>query len=84
MPATATQPTREDFATMLEESFGRKDMQEGSVVKGLVVAIEKDIAVKYFKDHETGELHLKKVEDAAELDEEDVDLICNGRHLRAH
>jgi small subunit ribosomal protein S1 len=45
MPATATQPTREDFAALLEESFGRSDMQEGSVVKGKVVAIEKDIAV---------------------------------------
>ncbi len=45
MPATATQPTREDFAALLEESFGRVDMQEGSVVKGKVVAIEKDIAV---------------------------------------
>jgi small subunit ribosomal protein S1 len=45
MPATATQPTREDFAALLEESFGRTDMQEGSVVKGTVVAIEKDIAV---------------------------------------
>ena len=33
MPATATQPTREDFAAMLEESFGRKDLQEGAVVK---------------------------------------------------
>ncbi|MDO8534172.1 MAG: 30S ribosomal protein S1 [Xanthobacteraceae bacterium] len=45
MPATATQPTREDFAALLEESFGRVDLQEGSVVKGIVVAIEKDIAV---------------------------------------
>jgi small subunit ribosomal protein S1 len=46
MPATATQqPTREDFAALLEESFGRADLQEGSVVKGKVVAIEKDIAV---------------------------------------
>jgi small subunit ribosomal protein S1 len=45
MPATAAQPTREDFAKLLEESFGRKDLQEGSVVKGNVVAIEKDIAV---------------------------------------
>jgi small subunit ribosomal protein S1 len=46
MPATATQqPTREDFAALLEESFGRADMHEGSVVKGKVVAIEKDIAV---------------------------------------
>ena len=45
MPATAAQPTREDFAKMLEESFGRADLQEGSVVKGHVVGIEKDIAV---------------------------------------
>ena len=46
MPATATQqPTREDFAALLEESFGRVDLHEGSVVKGKVVAIEKDIAV---------------------------------------
>ncbi len=30
---------------MLEESFGRVDLHEGSVVKGKVVAIEKDIAV---------------------------------------
>jgi len=45
MPATATQPTREDFAALLEESFGRSEMQEGSVVKGIVVAIEKEIAV---------------------------------------
>jgi small subunit ribosomal protein S1 len=45
MPATAAQPTREDFAALLEESFGRVDLQEGSVVKGKVVAVEKDIAV---------------------------------------
>jgi small subunit ribosomal protein S1 len=44
MPATQ-QATREDFAAMLEESFGRVDLQEGSVVKGRVVGIEKDIAV---------------------------------------
>jgi small subunit ribosomal protein S1 len=44
--ATATaQPSREDFAALLEESFGRSDLQEGSVIKGTVVAIEKDIAV---------------------------------------
>jgi small subunit ribosomal protein S1 len=48
MPAAAkqtAQPTREDFAAMLEESFGRLDLHEGSVVKGKVVGIEKDIAV---------------------------------------
>src|SRR5919199_1741341 len=49
--ATATQalqqraPSREDFAALLEESFGRSEIQEGAVVKGTVVAIEKDVAV---------------------------------------
>jgi small subunit ribosomal protein S1 len=44
--ATATKnPSREDFAAMLEESFVTNDLQEGSVVKGKVVGIEKDIAV---------------------------------------
>ncbi|HYF54353.1 MAG TPA: 30S ribosomal protein S1, partial [Salinarimonas sp.] len=38
-------PSREDFAALLEESFGRSEVQEGSVVKGTVVAIEKDVAV---------------------------------------
>ena len=38
-------PSREDFAALLEETFGKSEIQEGSVVKGLVVAIEKDVAV---------------------------------------
>jgi len=46
MPAAvAAQPTREDFAKMLEETYGQNDFQEGSVVKGRIVGIEKDIAV---------------------------------------
>src|SRR5712692_10328491 len=45
IPAVASKPTREDFAKRLEESFTRHDLQEGSVVKGHVVGIEKDIAV---------------------------------------
>ena len=36
---------RDDFATMLRESFETAQVQEGSVVKGRVVAIEKDVAV---------------------------------------
>jgi small subunit ribosomal protein S1 len=38
-------PSREDFAALLEETFGRSEVQEGSVVRGIVVAIEKDVAV---------------------------------------
>ena len=42
--ATSLTPTRDDFAAMLDESFGG-GLQESSVVKGTVVAIEKDMAV---------------------------------------
>ena len=44
--ATATAaaaPTREDFAAMLDEAFGQGNLQEGTVVKGKVVGIEKDM-----------------------------------------
>jgi small subunit ribosomal protein S1 len=43
--STSAAPSREDFAKMLEESFGHGHLQEGSVVKGTVVGIEKDLAV---------------------------------------
>jgi small subunit ribosomal protein S1 len=42
---TAAAPSREDFAAMLEESFTHGAPQEGAVVKGTVVGIEKDVAV---------------------------------------
>ena len=38
-------PTREDFAALLEETMGAETLVEGSVIKGKVVAIEKDLAV---------------------------------------
>ena len=38
-------PTRDDFAALLAESYGESEAFEGSVVKGRVVAIEKDVAV---------------------------------------
>jgi len=38
-------PTRDDFAALLDESLSRGDFQEGTVVKGLVAAIEKDFAI---------------------------------------
>ena len=44
--ATATDtPSREDFAALLEESFASTELQEGTVVKGTVVGIEKDLAI---------------------------------------
>jgi len=42
---SATAPSREDFAALLEETFGGGNLQEGSVIKGTVVGIEKDLAV---------------------------------------
>jgi small subunit ribosomal protein S1 len=38
-------PSREDFAKLIDESFGNGHLQEGAVVKGTVVGIEKDVAV---------------------------------------
>jgi small subunit ribosomal protein S1 len=44
--ATTANPTRDDFAAMLNESFGGEDQGfEGRVVKGIVTAIENDLAV---------------------------------------
>jgi small subunit ribosomal protein S1 len=44
--ATAAAPSREDFAAMLEESFAQGGTpSEGTVVKGKIVGIEKDMAV---------------------------------------
>ncbi|UDF30879.1 UNVERIFIED_ORG: 30S ribosomal protein S1 [Roseateles sp. XES5] len=38
-------PTREDFAALLQESFAANDLAEGYVAKGIVTAIEKDVAI---------------------------------------
>ena len=43
--ANSFAPTRDDFAALLDESFNENEAFEGSVVKGIVVAIEKDVAV---------------------------------------
>jgi small subunit ribosomal protein S1 len=43
--ASTYAPSREDFAALLDESYGQNEAFEGSVVKGKVVAIEKDVAV---------------------------------------
>src|SRR5260370_31136633 len=43
--ATSYNPSRDDFAAMLDESFAGGNLQESSVINGIVVAIEKDMAV---------------------------------------
>src|SRR5262250_2544692 len=43
--ATSTPPAKENFAALLQESFGGSGGLEGSVLKGTVVAIEGDTAV---------------------------------------
>ncbi|MGD9830232.1 MAG: 30S ribosomal protein S1 [Hyphomicrobiaceae bacterium] len=43
--SSAMNPSREDFANLLNEAFLKEDLLEGTVVKGTIVAIEKDLAV---------------------------------------
>jgi len=44
-PAKEMTPSRDEFAAMLDETLGEGVAYEGNVVKGKVVAIEKDLAV---------------------------------------
>jgi len=43
--AQSMNPTHEDFAALLAESLAKDDVHEGTVVKGKIVGIEKDLAV---------------------------------------
>lgn len=43
--ATAVQPTRDDFAALLDASLGKNQGFEGRVVRGVVTAIENEFAV---------------------------------------
>ncbi|MGD0721461.1 MAG: 30S ribosomal protein S1 [Roseiarcus sp.] len=43
--ANSYAPSREDFTALLNETYGEDEAFEGSVVKGRVVAIEKDMAI---------------------------------------
>ncbi|MGB3387095.1 MAG: 30S ribosomal protein S1 [Pseudaminobacter sp.] len=42
---SVSNPTREDFANLLEESFADGNSGEGQVVRGTITAIEKDMAI---------------------------------------
>src|SRR5471030_1677152 len=43
--ANTLTPSRDDFTALLNETYGADEAFEGSVVKGRVVAIEKDMAI---------------------------------------
>jgi small subunit ribosomal protein S1 len=42
---SAFNPSRDDFASMLDESFSESQSAEGSVVRGVITSIEKDMAI---------------------------------------
>ncbi len=44
-PSKDFNPSRDEFAALLAESLAKDDLHEGSVIKGRVVGIEKDLAV---------------------------------------
>jgi small subunit ribosomal protein S1 len=46
MPETSSlNPTRDEFAALLDESFSADTAAEGSVVKGRIVAVQNDYAI---------------------------------------
>jgi small subunit ribosomal protein S1 len=57
-------PTRDDFAALLDEAMGGRDFVEGSVVKGIVVAIEKDFAIIDVGLKTEGRISLKEFAEA--------------------
>src|SRR5690606_35171798 len=44
-PMSQSNPSRDEFAALLDESFSAANPAEGSVVKGTITAIEKDMAI---------------------------------------
>ena len=61
--SSAMHASREDFEALLTEAFEKSDMNEGSVVKGKVVAIEKDVAViaSILKGYPLGLIYFNRV-----------------------
>ena len=43
--AVSMTPTRDDFMSLLEESYLDRPVSEGSVVKGKVLAVEKELVI---------------------------------------
>ena len=64
--ATATEFAGEDFAALLDETFGAASGFEGSVVKGLVVAVDGDFAVIDVGLKSEGRIPLKEFSNAGQ------------------
>ena len=63
---SAANPTRDDFASLLEETFSAGHSGEGQVVKGIITAIEKDMAIidVGLKVGDTVEVYVERIENA--------------------
>ncbi len=61
--------TGEDFASLLEESFGAKENIEGSVIEGTVIAIENDMALIDVGLKSEGRVSLKEFDLPGQSDE---------------
>ncbi len=62
----STNPTRDEFAKLLEESFLSSMPKEGSVIKGKVVSIENDLAIIDVGLKTEGRVPLREFESAGE------------------
>jgi small subunit ribosomal protein S1 len=70
--STASSASRDDFAAMLDESFGRADRLEGSVVKGRIIAIDGDEAIVDVGLKAEGRVSLKEFSTAGQAPEINV------------
>jgi small subunit ribosomal protein S1 len=61
-------PTRDDFAALLDEAFPSDNLLEGMVVKGTIVAIEKDLALIDVGLKMEGRVPLKEFQTAGKAD----------------
>ncbi len=68
-PSTSSlNPTVDDFAAMLEESFSAGEQLEGSVVKGIIIAIEADLAIIDVGLKTEGRVPLKEFQSPGQTD----------------
>ncbi len=66
MTENTSNPTREEFAALLEENFLASMPKEGSVIKGKVVSIENDLAIIDAGLKTEGRVPLREFENAGE------------------